>query len=51
VIRDKGINAFQERNLLIKPPFPVMHIQISAAVLMAQIIRVEGNKTAEIHRL
>jgi hypothetical protein len=45
------MNAFHERILLTKPPFPVIHIQIIVAVFMAQIILVVGYKRAEIQRL
>jgi hypothetical protein len=45
------MNTFHERNLLIKLPFPVIHIQMRAAVLMAQIIFVVGYKIAEIYLL
>jgi hypothetical protein len=45
------MNAFHETNLLTKPPFPVIHIRISVAVFMAQIILVVGYISDEINLL
>jgi hypothetical protein len=43
--------AFHEKNLLTRPPFPVIHIQIINAEFSDQIILVVGYKKADIHLL
>ncbi len=45
------MNGFDERNLLTKPQFPVINIQIIVAIFMVQILLGNGHKKAEAHRL
>ncbi len=45
------MNAFRERNILTKLPFPLIHIQIITAIFRAQIIIVIGYKKVDIDLL